>query len=197
MSRAVGTVRPVPLMLAGPVSAKSQKYCHGHRGKCRSDKKDADDWTPLTPFIVSDRSVMGKRADHEFRPFFPILSRQLRSEVLPLASGLSDSTGYSLGEVVADHTARCSRVRGLPSIEVDQTPVLVESCMCHPVLAFSDAGDLVPRHIATCREVGGHSRGRRAAEVENRTYPGRFKPGGLSSPVGRAGSASSAQLLCA
>lgn len=43
--------------------------------------------------------------------------------------------------------------------------------MCHPVLAFSDAGDLTPRHIATCREVGGHSRGRRAAEVENRTWP--------------------------
>ena len=47
--------------------------------------------------------------------------------------------------------------------------------MCHPPLAFADAGDLIPEHIATCREVGRHSRGRRAAEVENRTRPGQIQ----------------------
>src|SRR5829696_3458384 len=107
-----------------------------------------------------------KRADHELCPFLSVPSGQLRLKVLPLAAGLSDGSGYGLGEVVSDHAARRCRTGGLPGIGVDQPPVLVECRMSDPLRALTDAEDLVSGHVATGGQIERHARSRRTAQVE-------------------------------
>jgi hypothetical protein len=102
-----------PLLLqaegATPGSATNHKhYCGDHRNS-KSDGKRPDGLPfPFTAAAVIDRIVASKRADHELCPFLSIPSGQLRLKVLPLAAGLSDGSGYGLGEVVSDHAAALS-----------------------------------------------------------------------------------------
>ena len=125
---------------------------------------------------VIDGIVVRQCTDHERALLPPIARRQLRLKIRPLSAGLGHRPGHGLREVVLDHAARRRRVRGLPGLGVDQPPVLVERGMGDPQRAFAHAGNLVLHHEAAGREIGGHARRRRAAEVEHRTGPGLVQP---------------------